>query len=113
MDFLTKDEKYLLFCLGAVIAIGGGLNLSFMVFPSIKERINFIEASFLIPKLDLNRATYAELVALPKIGPKDAEALLVHRKMHGRFSSLTELKDVLGLSVTAWRKGSVFLEVRP
>ncbi len=112
MDFLTKDEKHLLFCFLAVVLTGMGLRSVFAIFPSTNKHISFIERPLLIPKTDLNRATYAELVALPKIGPEDAEALLSYRKAAGRFSSVAELKDVPGLSVTAWKEGSFFLEVK-
>ncbi len=112
MDLLTKDEKHLLFCFIAVVLTGMGLRIILATFPSTKRHISFIERSVLIPKTDLNRATYAELVALPKIGPQDAEALLSYRKAQGRFSSVAELKDVPGLSVKAWKEGSFFLEVR-
>ncbi|MDD5019923.1 MAG: helix-hairpin-helix domain-containing protein [Candidatus Omnitrophica bacterium] len=48
--------------------------------------------------LDLNRATFQELVALPGIGEKTAEAILKVRSLKGRFNSVDELEVLKGIS---------------
>lgn len=47
--------------------------------------------------VDLNRATVAELDALPGVGPATAAAILAHREQIGRFRSVDELADVRGI----------------
>jgi competence protein ComEA len=47
--------------------------------------------------LDLNRATAAELDALPGIGPTIAAAIVEHRDRHGPFASVEALLDVPGI----------------
>lgn len=47
--------------------------------------------------LDLNRATEAELDALPGIGPVLAGRIVAWRAGHGRFSSVDELGEVAGI----------------
>lgn len=47
--------------------------------------------------LDLNTATAAELEALPGIGPATAQAIVEHRRRHGRFRSVEELLAVRGI----------------
>ncbi|MGY2081199.1 helix-hairpin-helix domain-containing protein [Modestobacter sp. SYSU DS0657] len=47
--------------------------------------------------LDLNRATAAELDALPGIGPVLAQRIVVHRSNHGPFTSVEQLDDVSGI----------------
>jgi competence protein ComEA len=47
--------------------------------------------------VDLNRATAAELEALPGIGPATAAAILTYRAEHGAFSAVDELEDVPGI----------------
>ena len=48
-------------------------------------------------KTDLNAAGRDELVAIPGIGPAAADAIIDHRKRHGRFGSLDELAAVPGV----------------
>lgn len=47
--------------------------------------------------LDLNRATIAELDALPGIGPVLARRIVEHRERHGPFRSPEELLAVRGI----------------
>ncbi|HJQ95152.1 MAG TPA: ComEA family DNA-binding protein [Acidimicrobiia bacterium] len=47
--------------------------------------------------IHLNRATAAELDALPGIGPVIAERIVAHRSEHGPFTTVEELLDVPGI----------------
>ena len=49
------------------------------------------------PLLDLNRATAAELEALPGIGEVKAAAILAVREARGGFASVDELEAVRGI----------------
>src|SRR5689334_4131789 len=48
-------------------------------------------------RLDLNRASVAELMALPGVGRVRAEAIVLHRVRHGPFRALAELAAVDGI----------------
>lgn len=48
-------------------------------------------------RIDLNRATAAELTALPGIGPVLAERIVSHREEHGGFRSVEDLRAVSGI----------------
>ncbi|MCX5801097.1 MAG: helix-hairpin-helix domain-containing protein [Candidatus Eisenbacteria bacterium] len=48
-------------------------------------------------KLDLNKATAAELDALPGIGPALAGRIIEQRKIAGNFHSVEDLLDVRGI----------------
>jgi competence protein ComEA len=46
--------------------------------------------------VNLNTASRDELVTVPGIGPAKAEAIVEHRKAHGPFKSVDDLKQVKG-----------------
>jgi competence protein ComEA len=48
-------------------------------------------------RIDLNKACLEELVLLPGIGPKKAEALLEWRTRNGGFKSLEDVLEVKGI----------------
>jgi competence protein ComEA len=48
-------------------------------------------------KLDINRATLAELVAIPGIGSRTAQAIVDLRSKKGSFAKLEELREVPGI----------------
>ena len=48
-------------------------------------------------KVDVNRASLAELQQLPGVGPSIAGAILAYREMNGFFSSVEELMKVKGI----------------
>jgi competence ComEA-like helix-hairpin-helix protein len=47
--------------------------------------------------IDLNRATVAELAALPLVGRRRAEGIVAYRKTHGPFKAIDELRRVRGI----------------
>ena len=46
--------------------------------------------------VNLNTASRDELVAVPGIGPAKAQAIVEHRKSHGPFKSVDDLKQIKG-----------------
>ncbi len=48
-------------------------------------------------RIDVNRATVGELMALPGIGRTRAEAIVLHRVRHGWFAALDDLVRVDGI----------------
>ena len=48
-------------------------------------------------RVELNRATYADLVALPGIGEKTANAILAYREEIGAFRYVEELMQISGI----------------
>ena len=62
-----------------------------------------------LPRLDLNRASVAELESLPGVGPKLAAALVENRP----YKSLDELSRVPGLGPRGAEKLAVRLRVGP
>ena len=54
-------------------------------------------ASFLFAAVDINTATFEELVSLKKIGPKKAARIIKYRQKHGCFKDLKEFRKVKGI----------------
>ena len=54
--------------------------------------------------VNLNTANLDELVALSGIGPAKAQAILDHRKAHGPFKSVDDLKNVKGIGAKRLEK---------
>lgn len=48
-------------------------------------------------RIDLNRASAAELEALPRIGPALARRIVEYRERHGPFRTIEELDHVSGI----------------
>jgi len=51
--------------------------------------------------VNVNTATLEELVRLPGIGESKARAILEHRKEHGAFKSVDQLREVKGIGDAA------------
>ena len=64
-------------------------------------------------RLDLNAATFEELVMLPGIGEARARAILDHRKAHGPFESIESLDAVRGFGPRTIEDLLPFLMVSP
>ena len=53
--------------------------------------------------LDINRATPAEIAALPGIGPEIARRIVAYRKKHGPFRRVEDLLVIKGIGYKKWR----------
>ena len=48
-------------------------------------------------QVDVNQAGIGELMAIPSVGPKMAEAIVEHRELQGSFDDLDRLQEVSGI----------------
>jgi competence protein ComEA len=64
-------------------------------------------------RVDLNRATLAELQQLPGVGPKRAEQIEAYRRTHGPFRSVEELRKVPGFGPAALERLRDLVTVGP
>jgi len=59
--------------------------------------------------VDINRAGAAELLGIPGIGDKTAEAIVSYRKTHGDFREVSELLNIKGIGEKKLEKMRSFL----
>lgn len=64
-------------------------------------------------KLDLNRASFKDLLRLPGIGPTLALRILDYREEHGQFNSIEELLNVKGIGPALLERLREHLTVTP
>jgi competence protein ComEA len=64
-------------------------------------------------RLDLNRADHAQLVQLPGVGPSLARRIEDHRRRHGGFRSIEELRQVRGVGPAVLERLRPFVTVEP
>jgi competence protein ComEA len=57
-----------------------------------------------VGKIDINRATQAELESLPGIGPVTAQKIIDYRQTHGPFKDIEEIMDVKGIGPATFEK---------
>lgn len=97
MMSLTAQERKVLFFLCLLLALGLFLT-HFHKRSSGSSCLIDIYNSQEATRLDLNQATFPDLVALPGIGERTAEAILKVRSLKGRFNSLEELTQIKGIN---------------
>lgn len=88
MILSRSDRTVLGTLLGLLILVAG---LGRLVNP-LPGRQSAVEEA-----LDLNRASFAQLLKLPGIGPTLAERILAYRQEHGPFRAVEELLNVKGI----------------
>lgn len=108
---LTKQERQVLAALVFIFLIGGLLHYGLKKIPPLGDFINVLESDRIYPKVDLNRASYEEIEAVPAIGPTTANRIVNYRNQHGVFQDVSELKTIEGIAETTYRKAVKYLKV--
>lgn len=85
----SRSDRLILGTLLALTLLGAGV--SYLLSPV--HRLPAVEEG----PLDLNNASFNELLRLPRIGPTLAGRIIRYREEHGPFHSLEELLNVEGI----------------
>jgi len=59
--------------------------------------------------INMNSALVPELILLPGIGEKTAQAIIEYRKKHGKFSSIEEILNIKGIGIKKLDKIKMFI----
>lgn len=121
--WFTKEERIGLLLIGVSMLVGGvvlnkkeeaGLrNLKDSAI-EVSEEVPAVEIeNDEIPKgkLNINSASFEELVKVPGIGPKTA-SLILERRQREKFRSVEELKEIKGIGDKKLQKLKEYVEVK-
>ena len=107
---LIKEEKYLLlflcFCIFAYILVQYLGSESFQYELQGKK-----EQEKVIFPLDLNTASYGELLKVPGIGPVTAERIINYRYEKGNFKNINELMNIKGIGKKTLKKLKQYFKI--
>ena len=102
----------MLVCVALAVFCGSVLHYAFKRYPRLADMINYVDSDKAYSKLDLNRAGFEELVALPFIGEYTAQNIIEYRREHGPFQSVEEVKQVKGIKIKNYERFAPYLRVR-
>ena len=105
MLHLTKNEKAVLLVLAAVIVCGSVINTFLKKNPRVDQSISSPQR--FVFKTNINTASFDELVRVPYIGEKSAQAVITYRRDKGKFRTLDDLNKVPGIF---WKN---YVKMRP
>ena len=106
LDF-TKQEKKVLIFLAAVAILSMGVNYLEKINPQTSRLLSCRE----LFRVNINNATYEELVYTAKVSPYLARNILFRRQEIGAYRNWDELGSVRGIGETRLKKLKEALEI--
>ena len=107
---IWKEHQPFIAILLSVLTLG---MISYFGYQSIaRNRLVDIDAADSTPLefvVDINSASWPEIVNLPGVGEKLARAIVEHRLRTGPFKTLDEIQDVPGIGASKYRQLKPFL----
>ena len=94
-----KRVAYVCICKALVVLLAVSFCLGVSVI-SVRAEVKSDAAGI----VNINTATVKEIMALPGIGKKRAEAIISHRQNKGIFDSIADLKKVEGVGKKTYEK---------
>jgi competence protein ComEA len=107
----TQHERQVLLVLVFAFWAGTFAQCAFKRYPNLEDSVNLIEQETLVRKLDLNTASFDELVGLPYIGEYTARKIIDFRRDNGSFRSVDELAEIPGVYPKNFYKFKKYLKV--
>ena len=63
-------------------------------------------------KININKATQAELETIPGIGPSTALKIVTYRNENGKFKSIEDVKNVSGIGDSKYEKMKDYITIK-
>jgi len=112
MIHLTLQERKVILFLSFLFLLGLGLSVLRKTTGCNFCLIDIYSHKTTPAALDLNLATRQELIALPDIGEKTADAIIAARATQGGFKDLGELKNIRGVTNAKLKRLERYLFVK-
>lgn len=112
MLHFTKQEKQVLLLVATVFTAGSLTHYILDRWPAVKNAVGIVESAEIYPKMDVNTASFEELVGIPYIGEYTAGQIIEYRRQKGPFTSLEEIKLVRGIKEKNFAKFAGFLKIK-
>ena len=110
MFSFTKQERLVLYLLVLIVLFGSSLQVAFKKYPSLSDIVNLIDSERIYDKVDINTASFEELVKIPYIGEYTAINIIRYRQEHGLFTARDQIKNVKGIRDKNYQKFVPFLK---
>jgi len=104
MFSFTKQEQLVLYLFVCIVLSGSLLQHAFKKYPSLYNIVNLIDSDKIYFKVDINLASFEELVSIPYIGEYTAANIINYRQEHGPFTARDQLKQVKGIRDKNYQK---------
>ena len=109
MFSFTPHERRAIIFLAASFFCGLCLNIVFKFVPSAYQHLNVLDEPLAHAQVDINRATYEELVTVPGLGPSIAARIIYARQEKGHFDSLDDLRKIKKFSKKSFSRAAPHL----
>jgi len=97
MFSFTKQERLVLYLFVLIVLFGSLLQVAFKKYPSLGDIVNLIDSDQIYYKVDINTASFDELVNIPYIGEYTANNIIKYRQEHDPFTDIEQIKNVKGI----------------
>ena len=110
MFTFTKQEQLVLYLFVIIVLFGSSLQIAFKKYPSLGDIVNLIDSDRIYHKVDINTASFQELVNIPYIGEYTANNIIKYRQEYGSFTDNDQLKNVKGIRDKNYQKFFPYLK---
>ncbi len=111
LPFTPKERQAVIFTTCVFLA-GLSFKLSFFLRPSLTGRLTILDEPQYRPRVNINRASYDEVLAVPHIGPSTAGKIIRYRQARGGIHNTEQLAEALGGKTASADKLAPYLEWR-
>ncbi len=92
MFYLSSQERKIIIFIGALILLGMLLKVTNFPVP-----VEYKERTIAMKKINVNEASFEELVAIPYIGEKTARNIIRYVKEKGKIKDWKDLLEIKGI----------------
>ncbi|MBN3039780.1 MAG: helix-hairpin-helix domain-containing protein [Candidatus Omnitrophica bacterium] len=101
MFYLTRQERFILLAIGALILFSATLryfNNSSFIQRDLQPKQDMLETGDpVFSSININQASMLDLEKIPGIGPVTARGIVEYRRLNGPFEGIEDLKKVKGI----------------